>query len=210
MAQATAPISFTLSNIIKYVAFMSPLLISFFMLMLSIINNNILKGIIFLVGLVIITFINVLLKNMLREKQSPLANPFCNILSSPFTVRDMEGIYSSPSLNSTIIAYTSAYLIFPMKMNNEINGGLLAFLIILLGFNGVFEHNALCTSIGGIILGIVVGILFGILYYSLIASSGNKELAYFSEITSNAKTCKKPSKQKFKCVTYKRGERPLW
>ena len=117
----------------------------------------------------------------------------------------MEGIYSSPSLNSTIIAYTSAYLIFPMKMNNEINGGLLAFLIILLGFNGVFEYNALCTSIGGIILGGVVGVIFGLLYYSIIAMSGHKDLAYFSEILSNNTKCSKPGKQRFKCVTYNRS-----
>ena len=68
-----------------------------------------------------------------------------------------------------------------------------------------------CTSIAGVILGIVVGILFGMLYYGILAGSGNKKLAYFSELQSNSTQCGKPHNQKFKCVTYKRGERvKMW
>ena len=37
----------------------------------------------------------------------------------------------------------------------------------------------------------------------MIAASGNKDLAYFSEIKSNAQGCRKPTDQKFKCVTIK-------
>ena len=184
---------------------MSPLLITFFMIMTSILTNNIVKGLIFTMGIVIITFINYLLKNLLQSKQSILASPFCNIVPSPFTVQNDAGIYDSPSLSSTIIGYTTAYLIFPMKMNNQLNPSLITFLLVLLVINGTVENSDKCTTIGGVVLGSSVGILFGILYYSLIKISGNENLAYFSEVISNNTTCSKPSKQQFRCTVYKNG-----
>tara|TARA_B100000579_G_scaffold279161_1_gene230978 strand:+ start:3412 stop:4053 length:642 start_codon:yes stop_codon:yes gene_type:complete len=205
------PITMSATNLFKYLSLMTPFLIGFFMLMLSIFNNTIAKGLIFLIGGVLVTFINYILKNILREKQSPLASPFCNILPQPFTVKKTEEIYSSPGLSTTVIAFTAAYLIFPMTINNENNPALIVFLLGLLGINGATEYHMSCTSIAGVILGIVVGGLFGMLYYGILAGSGNKQLAYFSELQSNSTQCRKPSNQKFKCVTYKRGERvKMW
>ena len=205
------PITMTPTTLFNYLSLMSPFLISFFMLMLSIFNNTIAKGLIFLIGTVLVTFINYILKNILREKQGIDASPFCNILPEPFTIKRSEMIYSSPGLSTTIIAFTAAYLIFPMVINNENNPALITFLAALLGINSATEYNMKCTSIQGIILGIVVGILFGVLYYGILAGSGNKKLAYFSELQSNSTQCRKPNNQKFKCVTYKRGERvKMW
>mgnify|MGYP000667442090 CR=1 FL=1 len=95
---------------------MSPLLISFFMIMYSILTNNIIKGLVFVVGVTIVTFFNYILKNMLKNPQTPLASPFCNVLPAPFTVSKENNIYNSPSLSSTIIGFTTGFLIFPMKM----------------------------------------------------------------------------------------------
>jgi len=201
------PMTISFTNITKYVSFMSPLLITFFMIMISIFNNNILKGVIFSMGLVIITFINYILKNTLKETQSPLASPFCNILPSPFTVRGDNNVFVSPGLSSTIIGYTCSYLIFPMKINNQLNPSLITFLIVLLCINGVVEIQDKCASIGGVVLGAIVGILFGILYYTLISTSGHRNLAYFSETISNNSQCSKPSAQKFKCEVYKNGQK---
>lgn len=201
------PITFTPTNLFKFISFMSPLLISFFMIVTSIFNNKIVKGLIFTIGLVITTFINYLLKNTLKEKQNPNVNPFCNVIPFPFTVKSNSDVYSSPGLSSTILGYTAGYLIFPMKINNQINPSLLVFLIGLIGINGVVEVRDNCTSIGGVILGSVLGIILGILYYNVISVNGYKDLAYFSEISSNRTICNKPTKQKFKCTTYKRGER---
>lgn len=195
-------LTLSLTNLAKYISFMSPLLITFFMIMISIINNNIVKGLIFTMGLVIITFINYLLKNIIRDKQDDMASPFCNILPSPFTLNTGTTIYRSPSLSSTILGYTTAYLLFPMKINNEVNPALSVFLVALTCVNAYTEYHSLCSSIGGIFLGIIIGMLFGVLFYGIISMSGQKGLAYFTEISSNNTMCKKPSKQKFKCVTY--------
>lgn len=97
-----------------------------------------------------------------------------------------------------------------MYINNNVNNPLLIFLITLFTTNAVTELHKQCGTMGGVVLGGILGITFGILYYGMIAASGYKDLAYFSEIKSNAEGCKKPTDQKFKCVTYSRGTLAPW
>lgn len=209
-----AAITFTLTNLFTYTTLMSPFFLTFFMVMLSIVNNTIVKGLLFLVGLAIVSFLIYLLKTILQEKQSALASPMCNILPIPFTVIGNSSgertVFSSPILSPALLGYISSYLIYPMYINNDVNHPLLVFLVAIFASNSMVEFSNKCGSIGSIVLGGVLGVLFGILYYGLLVTSGNKDLAYFSEIKSNAQGCKKPTDQKFKCVTYKRGERPVW
>tara|TARA_Y100000739_G_C20347436_1_gene346182 strand:+ start:75 stop:368 length:294 start_codon:yes stop_codon:yes gene_type:complete len=93
-----------------------------------------------------------------------------------------------------------------MYINNEVNYPLLMFLVSIFGTNSVIEMWNKCGSIGGVVLGGILGITFGILYYGIIVASGNKELAYFTEIKSSAEGCRKPSKQRFKCSVYENGQ----
>ena len=205
MSQSPVAITLTLTNLFQFISFMAPLLIVFFIIMLSIINNTILKGLIFNIGIIITSTIIYLLKSIIKSKQHDFASPYCNLLPSPFTVSGSDGIFNSPSLSSGIIGFVSSYLIFPMLTNNQLNPILLVFLIVLLSINGVVEFQNQCTNIGGIVLGVIVGILSGILYYSLIVSSGYKELVYFNSSLSNSVGCSKPGKQQFKCTFYKNG-----
>jgi hypothetical protein len=191
-------ISFTLTNILQYISFSAPVLITFFMISISIFTNKIIKGIIFTMGVIIITFVNYILKNTLKEPQNFLASPFCNILPDPFTVKKDSHVYSSPSLSSTILGYTAAYLIYPMKINNALNPSLIVFLISLLGINATVEYQNACSTVGGIFLGAIVGMAFGITYYHII-SINNPDLAYFNEELSNNTQCSKASTKQFKC-----------
>ena len=207
-------ITLTLTNLLTFLTIMSPFLLTFFMLMMSIVNHSIVKGLLFLIGLVIIGFLTYLSKSILKEKQSILANPLCNILPMPFTTRGTSGgervIFSSPILSTSLLGYIASYLIFPMYINNDVNHPLLIFLIGLFLINAVTELHKKCGTLGGVVLGGILGIAFGIIYYGMIAGSGYKDLAYFSEIKSSAEGCRKPTDQKFKCVVYKRGGRPMW
>ena len=124
-------LTFSLTNIFKFMSYLSPLLITFFMIMYSILTSNILKGLIFMAGLVIITFINYLLKNTVKSPQSELASPFCNTLPAPFTFRSENSIFNSPSTSSTIIAFTASFLIYPMFLYGHPNYPLMVFLIAL-------------------------------------------------------------------------------
>ena len=179
------PITFTLTNVLKIISFMSPFLFSLTIILYSILANKIVKGLVLLIGIVIVTFINYLLKNIIKSEQSPVASPFCNILPFPFTYRQNESVYDSPSLSSTILAFISSYLIFPMFTNNDVNYPIIIFALFFICINGAVEFMDKCSSSGGIILGIIVGLILGILYYNLIVISGNHDIAYFNQVISH-------------------------
>lgn len=201
------PITFTLTNIIKIISFMSPFLLSLTIILFSILNNKILQGLVLLIGIVIVTFINYLLKNIIKSKQNSTSSPFCNILPFPFTYRDNESVYDSPSLSITVLAFIMSYLIFPMFTHGEINYGIIIFGLVFICLNSVVEFMDNCTQLGGIILGFIIGLILGILYYNLIVNSGHKDIAYFNDSISNNTQCSKPGPTKFRCKKYVRGDR---
>ena len=204
-------IHMSLTNVIQYVSFSSPLLLVFFITLYSIVQNNYLSGLIFNMGIVIISSIVYLLKHILKNKQQNAANPFCNVLPSPFSVRafdenDGQVFYDSPSFSSAVLSFSAAYLIYPMIIKNQQNTGLLVFSIVLVLVNAVTEIMYKCCGLFGIVLGILLGILFAILYYSLLMSSNyTASYLYFNDTISNNTQCTKPGTQNFKCSLYKNG-----
>jgi uncharacterized membrane protein (DUF485 family) len=205
-------IHMSLTNLFQYISFSSPLLLMFFITLYSIVQNKILGGLIFNIGIIIIAAIVYLLKHTLKNKQSKFANPFCNVLPAPFSVKafdDLEGsfYYDSPSFSSAVLAFSAAYLIYPMFISGDRNYGILAFSIVLVLINAVTEIFYKCSGIFGTILGILVGITFALLYYSLLLSSEviAKEV-YFHDSISNNVQCSKPGGQNFKCSVYKNGD----
>jgi hypothetical protein len=204
-------IHMSLTNVLQYVSFSSPLLLVFFITVYSIVQNNYLSGLIFNMGIVIIASIVYLLKHILKNKQNTRANPFCNVLPSPFTVRAFDDnigmvYYDSPSFSSAILSFSAAYLIYPMIIKNQQNIGLLVFSIILVLINAVTEIMYNCCGLFGVILGILLGIIFAILYYSLLMSSNyTASYLYFNDTISNNTQCTKPGTQNFKCSLYKNG-----
>lgn len=201
------PITFTLTNIVKIISFMSPFLLSLTMILYSILANKIVKGLVLLIGIVIVTFINYLLKNIIKSKQSVDVSPFCNILPFPFTYKENESIFDSPSLSTTVLAFISSYLIFPMFTHSNINFPVIIFSLFFICSNGVVEYMDKCSQAGGIVLGFIVGIILGILYYNLIIASGHPDIAYFNEVISDNTQCTKAGPTKFRCIKYVRGER---
>lgn len=204
-------IHMSLTNVIQYVSFSSPLLLVFFITLYSIVQNNYLSGLIFNMGIVIISSIVYLLKHILKNKQNTTANPFCNVLPSPFSVRAFdenvgEVYYDSPSFSSAVLSFSATYLIYPMIIKNQQNTGLLVFSIVLVLVNAVTEIMYKCCGLFGIVLGILLGIIFAILYYSLLMSSNyTASYLYFNDTISNNTQCTKPGTQNFKCSLYKNG-----
>lgn len=206
MSSGPLAITMSLTNIIEYISFSAPLLVVFFITLLSIAQNSLEKGIIFNMGIVILSSIVLLLKNVIKNKQSIFASPFCNILPAPFTVKDIGVIYNAPSLSGAILSFSSTYLIYPMVINNQHNYSLLVFLIAITGINVVTEYNQKCSDIMGLVLGLLVGIFFGLLYYTLLYISTSSKFVYFADTISNNVQCSKPTNQQFKCQVYRNGE----
>lgn len=203
-------IPMSLTNLFQYISFTAPILVIFFITLFSIMQNNLEKGLIFNMGIVILSTLVYILKNVLKNKQNTNASPFCNILPAPFTVfgkdKGTTYIFDAPSMSSAILSFSSTYLIYPMINNNQHNFALLMFLIGITSINVFVEYHQKCSDVMGLVLGILLGIIFGILYYSILYMSNKTNLVYFSDPISNNVQCSKPSKQNFKCEVYKDGK----
>ena len=196
----------TLTNLFYYISFTSPILVIFFITLFSIMVNNFAKGLIFNMGIVIVAVIVCILKNTVKNKQSPSASAFCNVIPFPFTVRDGDIVYDAPSMSTSILSFSSTYIIYPMMLNRQQNYVLLLFLIVITLINVAVEYKQNCSNIMGLVLGLIVGIVCGILYYTMLFAANQHNLVYFSDTISNNLQCSKPTKQNFKCEFYKNGK----
>ena len=198
-------VTLTLTNLFIFISLLSPLFVIFFTILTSIINNDLLKGLILNMGVVLVSGIIYLLKTILKNKQDPHASPFCNFLPAPFTVRFEDSVYNNPSLSTGILSFVTTYLIYPMIINNQLNPGILLFLISITAINIGVENHLKCSNISSGILGILVGMIFAMIYYTILRLNNNDSLVYFTQKISNNIQCSKPENNRFKCQVYKNG-----
>jgi hypothetical protein len=191
----------TFENIIQLTSILSPFLLMFFMLMLTFLNQNI-KGIIYICGVMFVSFINVILMNSIKSCIDPNSDKsMCNIIDIPIITR-----FNSPNMSSVFIAFTFIYLFLPMQFNNFYNIPILISLFTLFALDSFTKITYLCTNIGGVSLGVLVGLIGGSLWYSMFHFMDLDNLLYFNELSSNKVMCKRPTKQTFKCSVYKNGK----
>ncbi len=188
--------NFNLIDSISLLAWISPFLVSFLMVMISIINSNV-KGLIYLLGLIILFVIVFLFQNTIRVPMDK-TNQFCNIFSiSQFSI---------PSFNSALYLYTIIYILFPMITMQMINFPLIIVFLLLYIMDCVIKYKNKCTSPVGIVMGSVLGLIFGITWFLIIKAFGQTGLLYYDDLISNKIACSRPTKQNFKCKVYKNGE----
>jgi hypothetical protein len=193
-------IALTLPNILQFFSFIAPTLLIFFLFMTSLFNQN-LKGLVYIAGVLISSIANIVLMNMIGSERSDDEAFSCSMFDIPYVSR-----FNSPFPTTLIIAFTIAYLVLPMRYNNQMNYILLAFLLILLVIDILTKVQNKCTTYPGALLGGLVGGLSGLIWYGLFSISGYKSLLFFDELQSNSVYCSKPTKQTFKCSVYKNGE----
>jgi len=193
-------IAFTLSNVLQFFSFISPTLLVFFLFMSSLFNQN-LKGLVFISGVLICSILNIMFMNLIGSERDENESFSCSVFDIPGVSK-----FNSPYPSTLIIAFTIAYLVLPMKYNNQMNYAVLAFLLILLGIDFLTKVQNKCTTYAGSALGGLVGFLFGAIWYILFHAMGFDSLLYFDELKSDNVICSRPTKQTFKCSVYKNGE----
>jgi hypothetical protein len=193
-------IELTFSNLAQLFSALSPVFITFFLVMLSIFNQNV-KGIVFVAGALLATFINILLMNVIQSPILSNASSMCNLIEFPLLTK-----YNSPSATSMFIAFTFAYLFMPMMFNKQMNYPVIASISFLFVVDMITRMNHYCNTLGGSVLGGLVGFILGMIWYGMFHMLGYDDVLYFQEMESNKLMCKKPSKQTFKCSVYKNGK----
>ncbi len=193
---STAPVS--LPNLVDFLSMISPFLVVLLFVLISVINAN-LKGLIYLLGVILLFFMAFLCQKVLRIPPSASQKPYCRLFSQN------DSINGVPSFNSSIFTFTLTYLFLPMTLNGIMNFPLLILLLMLYAIDSVVKIRNFCTTYVGVALGSMLGILWGLTWYFLI-STQNKNLLYYDDLLSNKVACSRPSQQQFKCAVYKNGE----
>ena len=191
------PMQLSLTNVLKLTGYITPFLISFFLIMSSVINTDA-KALVYLAGALITLFINkVFFMNIFKSNVHEERSDSCNLFNW-----GTADIYDSPAFNSVFLGFTMAYLIIPMFNIDKFNIPLVAFLLFMFGLDAMTKVLDKCTTISGVILGMLIGALFGWLWYVVFETMGGKQFLYFSEVTSRGDVCTRPTKQTFKCKAY--------
>jgi len=200
-----AGIDFSIQNIFSFIGYISPFIVTFLMVMISLMNQNI-KGIIYLAGVLMVSVVTTLLINLAGSAGyvTKTNSPLCGIFNIPFL--GSGGAGSIPPFNSVLIMFTFAYTYLPMLYNNQMNYPFFAFLLSLFLIDGISKVNEGCTRYMGVFIGGVIGYLLGSLFYMIIDISGHKDLLFFNEIASDKAICEKPTRKTFKCQVYKNGQ----
>lgn len=187
-------------NILKLISLISPFLIIFFLVAASIFNQDI-KGVIYVAGVLVALFLNVMLMNMIKSPTNVNRSTTCELFELPFGMTS----YDIPYSNSVILAFTLAYLLLPMIEQGNVNYILFGFFMLIFLIDGYTKVVDMCTKPLGVFLGGLIGLLFGAGWYYLM-KVGGRELVFFEELSGNNVKCSRPSKQRFVCNVYKNGE----
>jgi hypothetical protein len=192
----------TFSNIVQLFSIFSPMFLIFFLVTVSIFNQNI-KGLVYLAGVLLASVINTILSVGFGSEMGEDASPLCNIIDFPF----ISSKYNVPAFNSMFIMFTLAYLLLPMIANNQINFFIVGMIVSLFIIDAYVKLTNNCTLPKGIVFGALTGIVLGTAwFYTLYISDNTKPLLFFSDLTSNNVVCKRPANQTFKCSVYKNGQ----
>jgi len=189
-----------LSNILQFFSAISPLLLTFCLVLISFFNQDI-KGLVYLGGILIASLANLLLLNTFKVKLDVPIPTFCNLIDFPFDLNT----YIVPAFNSMLISFTLAYLWMPMILISTINYPLIIFIFALLGIDGISKKMSGCNTAVGVLTGTIVGFGLGILYFIPFYHK-SPELLFFNNEPSNNVICSRPKKQSFKCQVFKNGE----
>ena len=185
-----------LTDFISFLALISPFLLAFLMVMISIINSNV-KGLIYLLGLIILFVVVYLFQNTIKVEMDK-TNKFCNL----FNISQ----YNVPSFNSALYLYTIIYILFPMINMGMVNFPLIIIFLLLYICDCVIKLRNKCSSMTGVVMGSILGLFFGITWFLIIRASGQTGLLYYDDLVSNKIACSRPTQQQFKCQVYKNGQ----
>lgn len=202
-------IEFTFSNLAKFMISMSPLFITSFLILGSILDQQFAKGIVYIGGVLILAVITLGIKLLFKKARPTTDEGYNTDNCQIFSLQDTNPIkmYSLPDFNSMFLAFTTAYLILPMiKNNSQVNPLLIIVLGVFIIGNGITRVRNHCNTILDIVVGNLVGTGLGVGYFFIFWATNHRDMLFIDEMTSNNVICNRPSKQTFKCAVYKNGQ----
>lgn len=171
--------------------------VSFFTLS-SVLNQD-LKGVIYLIGLIISTFVAVMVSNSGILDFTDTDAKKC----SPFTLLE-GGLMSNIPLSQVVFSYTFSYLAYVIIKYKYAasNIPMLVLFPALIVYDMYQTISTGCTTAPGATAGLLIGGIVGSIWASIIDSTKMTKLQYYTGL-STRQTCSIPSKQTFRCTQKK-------
>ena len=181
------------------------IIVSYFTLQ-SLFNQD-LKGVIYLIGLLVATIVVVLLGNILKSFSPPkglMPTDYSKIRCTQLTLGNSQPISVLP-LSQTVFGYTLSYLAYFISINNLQTQNIATFIVfpILIIADMMWSTNNLCSSPKYLLISLILGALMGTIWAMIIDATNAPNLAYMSGI-SNKDVCSKPTKSLYKCRPIKK------
>ena len=179
------------SNIIKFITLLSPFILTSYLVLESFFRQD-LKGLIFLAGGFLASFIGLIMRLLFKSRRPLEPSPGCNIFE--FSILELNQ-YSAPAFNTLYLSFALVYICANMWITGNWNIPIFASLIALWISNIFVRLSLKCVNGTDIVLGSFIGLTLGMLYYMLIKAT-RPEWTYFGESASDRQT-------KFKCTIRK-------
>jgi hypothetical protein len=218
-------IALNVVNVLEFYTFLSPILISVFLLFQSAMKGDV-KGIIWMFGSLIAWMVGMVVKSIFHtqdnslgegkerkwDRQSTRSNlriiagntketvdDYCNVFHGPFGSQTIE-LTSIPSLNALFHAFTISYIAMGVGNNSTPPKEGIIFLIvigILAIINCIFRMMHSCDRHIDVFVGAVLGTGLGVAWFFAI-NAVNPTWTYYGEDDMKGKCVL--GKQKFKCT----------
>jgi hypothetical protein len=175
------------------------IIVSYFGLQ-SIFNQD-LKGVIFLIGLLVTSVITVIVGNILpmQTKNDGVMSEFARKICNQLTIGS-NGPVSKLPLSQTVFGYTLAYLSYFIGINNLTSQNIPTFIIfpLLIVADIIWNTTHGCSTNILLLTSLIIGGVLGTLWGMIIEATNVPGLAYFSGI-SNKDVCSRPTKSLYRC-----------
>jgi hypothetical protein len=189
-------------NIIYLFFRLAPFIIVSYFTLQSIFNQD-LKGLIYLIGLIVACVCAVLIGNVLPQTSNVIVNAdpngYSKLKCNMLTLGSGEPVSNLP-LSQTVFGYTLAYLSYFIGINNLQTQNIPTFvlfpIVILADF--IWSTSNQCSSSEYLITALIVGGIVGALWAMIIDATKVANLTYFSGI-SNKDVCSQPSRSMYRC-----------
>lgn len=196
-----------LVNILYMFFRMAPFIIVSYFTLQSILNQD-LKGVIYLIGLIVTSFIVYLVAAVLPEEKGLMPSDYSKVRCTQLTIGNNQPISKLP-LSQTVFGYTLTYLAYFIGVNNLQSQNVTTFilfpLIILADF--FWSVTNLCSTPKYLLLSLIISAIVGLLWAMVIESTGVGGFAYLTGIT-NKDVCSRPTKSLYKCRSVNKAKTP--
>ncbi len=187
---------------IMYMFFrLAPFIIVSYFTLQSLFNQD-LKGVIYLIGLIVASVITVVLGGVLKKFSPPkglMPTDYSRIRCTQLTLGNTQPVSILP-LSQTVFGYTLAYLTYFISINNLQTQNIATFIMfpLIIVSDMIWSTSNMCSNPKYLLISLIIGAIIGTLWAMIIESTNMPNLAYMSGI-ANKDICSKPSKSLYKC-----------